>query len=279
MEEKQKNKMLAILEPEMPTLEAIMSLSHPGEDVKTLILSELEHLKTAAMTQPAIAECVPQSIVIAVKTALRQNLSLDPAAGLTYIKTRNIKIGEKNWAKALEIQPSANGLISYNRMCGRLLDIDRPEVKKDESGKVIEVSVSMLVPSYPEPRWKTITFDESDFERWKRASHKENSRNKQDANDELMNYANPNYTSWKGGLDPEFARAKAIRHGLKKLGTNPNETLKKIVPVFEKQVVDINADISAINDEYSSHEELESVVKTTISEDKSSINIPNSNEL
>jgi hypothetical protein len=185
---------------------------------------------------------------MAVKAVMKQNLSLDPAAGLVYIKTRNVKVGDK-WAKALEIMPSANGLISIARQCGRILDIKRPQVEKDTNGKVTGVSVEVLLPSYGEPRWEKFEFDESDIFRWRRASHKEMSRNKPDANNESLNYANDNYTNWNGGIDPEFARAKAIRHALKKLGTNANE-YKAIKIAQPKEVyVDVTADEAAYNDE------------------------------
>jgi len=76
------------------------------------------------------------------------------------------------------------------------------------------------------------------------------SRNKQDANNEKLNYANDNYTNWKGGIDPEFARAKAIRHALKKLGTNANEYKAiKIAQAPKEMYVDVSADEQAYNDE------------------------------
>lgn len=282
--EQKREKLMAIFEPEIKTLEHLMLINHDEKDVSALVVAELEHLKTAAMTQPAISECIPASIVIAVKTAIRQNLSLDPAAGLVYIKTRSIKTGfDSNgkdvYSKSLEIQPSANGLISYNRMCGRILDIDRPEVTKDAHGKVIEVSVNILFPSNNSSRWAKISFDESDFERWKRASHKENGRYKKDADDSKMNYANPNYTSWKGGLDPEFARAKCIRHALKKLGTNPNERIFKTINADEIQlnIVDSKADEQAFSDEFVVHEEISTVAQNEYS--NSNFEIPNINQL
>lgn len=249
-------KPMELLKNAVPELSALMSLNAaPGVDVNTLALQELEYLRMAAMTTPAIMECMPTTILMAVKTVLKQNLSMDPSAGLVYIKTRNVKIkqpdGQEISKKALEIMPSANGLISINRQCGRILDIKNPVVKKNESGKVIEVSVDILLPSTPSPRWETRTFDDSDFERWARASHKENGRYKPDFTLDNLKYANAHYTSWKGGIDPEFARAKAIRHGLKKLGANQNEgRMINIVVPAEKQVfVDPKADSEASNDE------------------------------
>lgn len=246
---------------ELPEFQAILGLNTSKDtDAETLARQELQYLQQIAMTTPAVYECIPSTVVMAVKTVLKQNLTLDPYAGLVYVKTRNVKINNE-WHKALEIQPSANGLISIARQCGRILDIERPEVIKDANGKVTGVKVKYLVPSYDDKgnkctKWREAEFDESDFYRWQRASHNENGRNKQDANNQTLNYANPNYTNWKGGIDPEFARSKSIRHGLKKLGTNQNETRATsiTIPVVKKVVVDPEADRAASEDEPTSHE-------------------------
>lgn len=241
---------LELCKAELPTLQAIIKLnSEAGVDAETVALQELEYLKSVSFSKPEINECIPETVVMAIKTVMKQNLSLDPSAGLVYIKTRNVKVKDK-WVKALEIMPSANGLISIARQCGRLLDIKRPHPKTDDNGKVIGVSVELKLPSGNETRWETFEFDESDIFRWRRASHKEMSRNKQDANNEHLNYANDNYTNWKGGIDPEFARAKAIRHALKKLGTNANEHKAiKIASVPKEIYVEVSADEQAYNDE------------------------------
>lgn len=247
-------KPMELLKSAAPELEAIMKLNaSDGTDVKTLVLQELEYIRMASLTNPAIMECMPATIVMAVKAVIKQNLSLDPYAGLVYIKTRNVKIkdqstGQDVWKKALEIMPTCNGILSVAYQCGKIIDHKIPTVKKDDNGKVTHVVFEFQVAS---GRWEVREFDESDFYRWQRASHKENGRNKQDANMEALNYSNENYTSWKGGIDPEFARAKAIRHALKKLGTNPNEgKFSKIVIPAEKQVVIETAkEEAAMNDE------------------------------
>lgn len=281
--EKNETTSLALVKESLPEMEALLSLNaKPGINVAAVALQELEYLKNISLTKPDILQCIPQSIVAAVKSVLKKNLTLDPDAGLVYIKTRNIPL-EKNgdvvtkWGKVLEILESANGLISVARQCGRILDIDRPEIKKDESGKVIGVSVKMLFPSYPEPVWKTISFDEDDFYRWKTFSHRENSRGKKDADNEKFNYANKLYSSWKGGIDPEFARAKAIRHGLKKLGTNPNEALAtKIVVETKKVIIDREADEAATNEETTNA----TVIESTLSKPNNPMsNLPNSSDL
>ncbi len=51
---------------------------------------------------------------MSIKRALGNNLSLDPGAGLVYVKTRGVKTGKDAngkdlWGKALEISESADG--------------------------------------------------------------------------------------------------------------------------------------------------------------------------
>jgi RecT family. len=247
------NEILAMARNELPQLKAILQLSKPkGTDTQTLALQELEFLQMHAMAKPEIYECVPLSIISAIKAVLKQNLTLDPYAGLVYVKTRNVKINNE-WVKALEIQPSANGIISIARQAGRVMDIERPEVIKDNEGRVIGVKVRYLVPSYSREGkrqydWRQAEFDESDFARWRISSHRENGRNKTDSDNVKLNYANALYTSFKGGIDPEFARAKSIRHGLKKLGTNLNEGIKDYqAPV--QNLIDPDSDIEAGQDD------------------------------
>ncbi len=46
-------------------------------------------------------DCVPVTVVMAVKYALKNNLTLDPTAGLVYVKTRNVKVGN-DWKKPFD---------------------------------------------------------------------------------------------------------------------------------------------------------------------------------
>lgn len=272
---------LVVLKTELPQIEAILGLhTKPGQNVALLAKSEIGYLEALSLTMPAIKKCEPISVLLAVKTVLKQNLTLDPYAGLTYTKTRNVNKGTKekpDYVTVLEIMPSCNGLISIARQCGTILDIMRPKVEKDTNGKVVGVKVNIQKPGVPAPRWEEYDFDESDFVRWQTASHKENGRGKNDANAETLNYSNKNYTSHKGGIDPEFARAKAIRHALKKLGTNQNEARSggmKIIP--KDPIVDISADKEATNDEPNITD------ASVISETKpvnGSDDLPNSNDL
>jgi hypothetical protein len=225
MEQKQPT-ITDIIKPELPTLTAIISLSNDKDrnTIETIALQELSYLEQHVLDKPDLLNCHPQSIILAVKNVLRKNLTLDPSAGLVYIKTRKKEINGK-WVLVLESQETANGLLSYNRQFGRLLDYTNPKVIKDANGKVTGVTMSILKPSFPQPRWEDFEYDESDFRRWAIASHKERGRNKSDADINKLNYANHLYFSWHKGIDPEFARAKCIRHSVKKLGTNPNELI------------------------------------------------------
>lgn len=275
---------LEVIKNELPALEKILALNaRPNTDVATIAQQEFLYLEAIATAKPEILKCTPQSIVLAVRSVMKQNLTLDPYAGLVYTKTRNIKVGN-DWIMVLEMTPTGNGLISINRQLGRILDFTNPQVKKDANGKVVSVSMQLLKPSHPQPRWETFEFDESDFRRWRLASHKENGRNKSDANAQLMNYANANYTNFNGGMDPEFARAKCIRHSLKKLGTNPQEgSAIKVFDVPKQRVVDPEADeydesynqqwIDESETEFIQHEEVNTKVNNPDAE------LPNSEDL
>lgn len=252
-----------IIEPEVPTLMAILSLSNETKDLQTVVLQELTYLEQHALAKPEIVTCNKKTMVLAIKSTMRKNLTLDPSAGLVYVKTRKMQINGQ-WVDALEIQETANGLLSYNRQLGRILDFTRPKVEKNDKGRVIGVSMRLLLPSPLGPRWEEFDYDESDFKRWATYSHKERSRNKQDANAQTLNYANHLYRSWEGGIDPEFARAKCIRHSCKKLGTNPNEGLAVIDLTLPKEKL-LDAEVAMAeaaddNGEFAWHEE----VNTTI---------------
>lgn len=270
---KTESKVVQLLKTDQQTFEHLLRLNvPPNTDVATIILQEFEYLNMAAISNPKIAGCLPETIKFALKSVIKKNLSLDPSAGLVYIKTRSVKVieeGKEVWKDALEITESANGIISVARQCGRVLDVKNPVIEKDVNGKVVGVSIEFLVPSVPEPRWDKRVFDESDFHRWQIASHKERGRGKQDANMEKLNYANPNYTSWKGGLDPEFARAKAVRHGIKKLGLNQNENRVTGITISASVNIDPAMDSESNETQYAE------VIETTTN----AVNIPNAEDL
>lgn len=244
---------LQVLQNEKPTLEAITLFNYgPSQDVSSIIQNEISFLQAMALTKPDILECEPISVLMNMKYVLKNNLSLDPNAGLVYTKTRNFKKPDGTWGKVLETQPTCEGLISIAYQCGKILDHERPTVKKNNDGKVIEVTFRYMRPSPTGPRWVDISFDESDFKRWRTKSHQDSSRNKPDAAEK--DYSNPNYSNFNGGIDPEFARAKSIRHALKKLGTNANERLMVNIKPAINHTVDVKVDIQASADD-STHEE------------------------
>jgi hypothetical protein len=251
---------LTLVSDSLPTIERIILLNAPEglspEKIKAIAAEELSHLQAIAMTKPDIMLCEPISVLLAVKQAMRKNLTLDPSAGLVYVRTRNIKTKD-GWAKILEIQDTANGMLSVARQCGRVLDHKYPVCSYNKDGKVIQVSFSFLVQSVPAPRWETVSFGTDSFERWRVASHKENSRSWQQSSGKpqpdltKLNYANPNYTSWKGGIDPAFAGTKAVRHALKKQGTNYNErnAVKIMIDPKSVQVAPIETIYEEVKDE------------------------------
>lgn len=237
MSTEQKNSIVA-LKDSASEIQAILSL-HNKSDLATLAAIEISYLEAISQTKPIIKSCEAISVLLAVKSVLKKNLTLDPHANLVYIKTRNINTAAKGqtavWKTILEIEPTANGALSYARQCGRILDAKRPVVEYNGEKKAVKVTVSIQVPGVPSPRWEDFTFtEEEDFYRWRRASHKENARGyynltqekkegKLVPDDQTHNYANENYFNFNGGPDPEFLRAKALKHALKKLGTNQNE--------------------------------------------------------
>jgi len=268
----EENKGIALLRKELPQLKALIGLNaKPGTDVNILALQELEYLQMQALTKADILNCEPITIVQAVKSVLKNNLSLDPSMGLVYVTTRSMQIGGQ-WKKVLETTPTANGKLSINYQCGNILDHKNPEVRKDNSGKVIEVSFEY---QNARGRWEIKRWDESDFERWRIASHRQNSRGwkpesgRPQPDSKTLNYANPLYISFKGGIDPEFARAKAVKHGLNKLGTNPNAVHAERITIEPKRVViDPKIEQEALAEEvaapkagepeYTEHEEISS---------------------
>jgi hypothetical protein len=238
---------------ELPTLTRLMQMNYDGADIAAILNQEIEYLRSHALTTPSILEVHPATAVLAMKDMIKNNLSLDPSMNLVYPKTRQVKIGKNEQGKdikvkALVLQPTANGELSKARQYGRILDHENPVVSYNEDGRVTGVKFSVLKPSTPEPRWEEFTYGEYDFERWRRKSNEDNGRWEQNYNaktDPEMKFANDLYTSWRGGIDPEMARAKAIRHSLKKLGTNPYEGRIKPGLVRSKLV-----DLDPAKDEY-----------------------------
>lgn len=276
---------LQVLQQEKPTLEAIAIFNYgPTQDVQSVIANEISFLEGMGLTKPDILNCEPISVLMCMKYVLKNNLTFDPNAGLVYTKSRNFKKSDGTWGKVLETTPSCEGLLSIAYQCGKIIDHERPIVKKNEAGKVIEVTFRYMRPSPTGPRWVDISFDESDFRRWQTKSHQESSRGKEDAT--TKDYSNLNYRNFNGGIDPEFARAKSIRHALKKLGTNANERIMvhikpSITNTISKEVdinttaEDIPAEVYHDYTETATENNTTTVHVTTHEE----IQLPNSNDL
>ncbi len=228
---------LALLKKDIATIEAIIGLNATeGTNVAAIALQELDFLSMHMIAKPFIADCLPETVIQAVKYSLKNNLSLDPNAGLVYLMPISVKVGA-GYKQALEIKPTADGKLSIAYQCGTILDHERAIIKKDGNGKVTEASVNILLPSVPNPRWEKVEIDQSDFDRLKKYSHIKNSRGKNDAKMDTLNYANPLYSSFNGGIDPEFARSKVISIALKKRGSNMASKLSNRIVVTEKEVV------------------------------------------
>jgi hypothetical protein len=245
---------LSVLKENQQTLQAITLFNYGADkDVSSIVLNEISFLEGMAVTKPEILACENTSIVMATKYVLKNNLSFDPNAGLVYVKTRSVALQKDSsgnvskWGKVLEVQATCEGLLSIAYQCGKIIDHERPSVKKNDAGKVIEVTFKYMKPSPIGPRWVEVTFDESDFKRWQIKSHQENSRSKNDAG--TKDYSNPNYRNFNTGIDPEFARAKAIRHAMKKMGTNPNERLSVFVKPAIQNTIDKSVDMNATNED------------------------------
>ncbi len=212
---------LTILESNKPTLTQLVLVNMPHgtttEEAQRMALKEISNFQMLAQLKPDLMACTPTSVLLAVKQCICDNLTLAPSSGLVYLVPSRVKVGQNgtqdvyDWI--LTYDPTANGRLSIARQSGRILDNKRPAVTYDGEGKVDTVTVEFLVPSFPQPRWEVITFTKTHFQKWMQASARKNKGN-----------PNPNYLSWNGSIDPEFAGTKAIRHGLGKLGTNMNES-------------------------------------------------------
>lgn len=225
---------LLILEEAKPTLtQLILANMESGssiEDAERVVLREIANFEMIVSLKPELLNCDKQSILLAVKQCISDNLTLSQSDGLVYLYPTNVKVGMNSanqpiYKNVLVYEPTAEGRISIARQAGSILDHKRPVFTYDANGMVDTVTFEFLVPSYNEPRWEKIVFDKNNFAKWKQKSAAKFGGN-----------ANANYTSWNGGIDPEFAGSKAIKHSLKKLGTNKNENRKQVIqPQIQSQ--------------------------------------------
>jgi len=227
---------IALLNESVPKLTKLLLVNMPEgtteQEAKRKAFREIMNIEAIFSLKPELAACDAGSIVLAVKQCIGDNLTLAPAAGLVYLYPQKVQVGTdpgnnaKIYKQVLVYDPTAEGRISIARQSGSILDHKRPVCVFDHDGMVESVSFTFLVPSYGGARWETVTFTKADFEKWKQKSAAKFGGN-----------ANGNYTSWKGGIDPEFAGSKAIRHALKKLGTNKNEIRQiSYQPINERQI-------------------------------------------
>ncbi len=211
---------LSVLEQNKPTLE-VLALAYMPDDATpkqaqkkiTREIANVEHWLRMKPDLAGICEKAPgqESMVYALKQCIQDGLTLAPSADLVYLIPGTVTTKEgKVWV--INYEPTANGLLSMARQSGRILDHKRPTCEYDDTGLVVSVSVEFLVPSSPSPRWEKITFGPGHFKKWQTASANKNGGT-----------ANANYTSFNGGIDPEFAGTKAIIHGLNKRGMNMGE--------------------------------------------------------
>lgn len=239
---------LAALRDQFADLVAIMKLhAQPGQDVETLVLQEIQYVQERAMIAPGISECSPMSVAMAVRKAIKNNVTLDPSAGLMYLIPGSVKNAQGQYVKVLEAPLTANGALSVAYQCGTILDHERPKVTYNDKGQCVLVTVRILRPTYGGTRWEEIEYGPSYFAKWYAASHKKNARGKNDAG--TTSYANALYTSHNGAIDPEFAIAKSLRHALGKLGTNPNAKRMAVVSIPMEKTVQVEPE-----EEYTEHE-------------------------
>jgi|GEM_PF-3229629 len=249
---------LADLNNNIQTLAKIALINLPDgtslEKAERIVMKEIVNFEMVCVLKPELSNLDKQSILIAVKQCISDNLTLSPNAGLVYLYPSKVCVGinpktnAKEYKDILIYEPTSEGRISIARQAGTLLDHKRPNVEFDSTGKVCAVSFEFLFNAMPKPRWEIVKFDTNDFERWKQKSAAK-----------YGGTPNANYTSYKGGIDPEFARAKAIKHGLKKRGTNANEVQKvNDIPVENVATVETKTELTSL------HNRVETIKETVI---------------
>jgi hypothetical protein len=235
---------LEIINSAKPEFQALISINHPTmsqEAIQGMILNEITHFANIVSVKPDLNKCTKESIVAAIKQAIRKNLTLDPTAGLMYLTPRSVNVGSgqnKVWVTVLEAKETVNGLISVALQSGAILDYSEPKIEYDGAdvlkAKVVKVSMQIQKPS---GAWEVREFNEINFKKWMTASHRQGSRCKDDAS--TRNYANPLYFSQNGGIDQEFAKSKCIRHSLTRLGTNMNNITASRIVVDAKPIIQV----------------------------------------
>lgn len=228
------------------------------EDAQRLALKEIMNYEIILSNRPELSVCSPESVLMAIKACIADNLTLAPNAGLVYLFPGKVLVkvegSTKTYKDVLNYDPSAEGRLSIAYQAGTILDHKRPEYDFDSTGKLKSVSCEFLVPSYPNPRWDKVSYDNDFFTKLHAKSKAKFGGN-----------GNANYTSWNGGIDPEFAFSKLIRHGLKKRGTNMNAGRKAVAPNIEPVISPEKglAESKENGHEYTNFEELPSTEPTS----------------
>jgi hypothetical protein len=242
---------MQVLEKEESTLQLVLMSANRGmleNEAKQRIQQELINFQEHCMYNESLLKCDLQSLKFGIRKVISANLSLDKAKGHVYLLPTSVKDSKDNWKQMLEVKWTSEGLLTMHYNAGSIIDHKRPIVTYDQANKVIGVKFEFQVPT---KRWETVEYNTAHFAKWRKASHVKNGRNKKDADLNKLNYANDNYTSFNGGIDPEFASSKAISHGLGKRGLDGNKSLQyqpQPIPVVtqqaeaEHEVIDVEAE-------------------------------------
>jgi len=200
------------------------------EELEAFVLNEISYLKERVELAPALQECREDSLLMCIRHALRDNVSLDANAGLVYIYPQKVKVANGQYVSVAHYELSPNGRISLARQTGNILDFERPQLIK-EGEKVVGGFMKILKPSYPEPRWETYDYNQSDIDRWAKFSSKKNKKWDNAQRKFVEGSPNALYSSGPGGgIDEGFMKAKIVKHTLKQLGINASERVgQKIV--------------------------------------------------
>lgn len=243
------NTQLQLLVSEQPNIAQLCLVNMPHgstiEEAQRVALREISNYELILSMRPELQACDPKSVVMAVKACIADNLTLAPNAGLVYLFPGKVLVkvegSNKIYKDVLQYDPSPEGRLSIAYQAGTILDHKRPEYTWNEAGQVESVSCEFLVPSHPEPRWDRVTYGREFFAKLQAKSAAK-----------YGGKANVSYTSHNGGIDPEFAFAKLIRHGLKKRGTNMNAT-RRPAPIIP-QIIDPKKGLEEAH-EYTAFEE------------------------
>lgn len=232
---------MEIVKAEKPALLKIASyvLGKPIAEIEGVVESEMLYLTQRISLSGPLQECTQESLLMCIRHAIRDNVSLDASAGLVYVYPQGVKAPNGQYVKVAKYELSPNGSLSLARQTGSILDNTQVKLVKDENRKIIGGSIEILKPSVPSPRWETFDFDIDDIERWAKFSAKKN-----------RGTANALYSSGKGGgIDAGFMKAKVLKHSLKNMGTNVSETRGEVLkplpesfvaPLTEKENATLN---------------------------------------